>query len=219
MLLQSLTGQPAASAAGGTPSLRAGQLADLIVSELHGRLYEQNYRGNLFSIGMTATALSASTIGLTATGTPIIGVYNPQTSNVNLVIAKAKLQLAATAASAVAPGAFVWAASVGNTAVSTGLTPTNRKTLSQAGSQAKGLNATTALTGLTNALTVLDAAAFGTLLAAQGATVTPIVGGISQEEFDGDLIIPPGGVLALVNTISTTTVSVAASLIWEEVPL
>ena len=95
----------------------------------------------------------------------------------------------------------------------------NRKTLANAGSQAKGYNITTALTGLTNNLTVISGSAFGTLVTAQGATATPILSGDAVEEFDGSLIIPPGGVLALLNTISTTTVSVTSVLIWEEVPV
>ena len=166
--------------------LRSGQLSDLIVSELHGKYYEQTYRGNMFSVGMTATALTANTVTLVAATTPIIGVYNPIGSGVNLVILKAKCNIAVAGNSAVAPGAFVWATSVNNNAISTGLTPLNRKTLLNAGSQAKGMNITTALTGLTNNLVIQNASAFGTLLAAQGATATPIMSGDAVEEFDGE---------------------------------
>ena len=115
------------------------------------------------------------------------------------------MQMAVAGNSAVAPGGFVWATSIGNGAISTGLIPLNRKTLAQAGSQAKGFNISTPLTGLTNNLVIQHAAGFGTLLAAQGATATPITSGDAVEEIDGSLIIPPGGVLALLNTISTQT--------------
>jgi hypothetical protein len=221
MFMQGIVGPQSASSLGsGTPAnLRAGQLNDLIVSELHGKWYESTYRGNVYSIGMSVTALSANTITTSATTTPIIGVWNPSTSTVNLVLAKAKLQLAVTAASAVAPGGFVWATSIGNTSLTLGLNPLNRKTLTNVGSQAKGFNITTALTGLTNALTIQQPAGFGTLCAAQGATVTPIISGDCIEEFDGGMIIPPGGLICLLNTISTTTVSVASMLMWEEVPV
>ncbi len=220
MLIQGVVGAPSQSLQpGSNPSLRQGQLGDLVVTELHGKWYEQCYRGNLFSVGMSATALSANTITLTATTTPIIGVWNPSTSSVNLVLSKAKCNIAVAGNSAVAPGAFVWATSIGNGAISTGLNPLNRKTLAQAGSQAKGFNITTALTGLTNNLVVQNGSAFGTLVAAQGATATPFISGDAVEEFDGSLIIPPGGVLALLNTVSTTTISVSAMLLWEEVPL
>lgn len=220
MLNQGQVGAPAQSLSpGSTPNVRQGQLADLIVSELHGKYYEQAYRGNLFSVGMTSIALSANTITTGATTTPIIGVWNPATSLVNLVLLKAKCVITAAGNSAVAPGAFMWATSVGNISISTGLNPLNRKTLAAAGSQAKGFNISTPLTGLTNALQLQHAAAFGTLVAAQGATASPIISGDGVEEFDGALIIPPGGVLALLNTVSTTTISVSSLLMWEEVPL
>jgi hypothetical protein len=48
------------------------------------------------------------------------------------------------------------------------------------------------------------------------ATPTPSVVGV--QFFDGSLIVPPGGVLALLNTTSVTTHSVTSRLMWEEVP-
>ena len=199
--------------------LRQGQLLDLIVSELHGKYYEATYRGNVYSVGMSQTALSANTITLTATTTPIIGIWNPSTSPVNLVPLKAKCVITVAGNSAVAPGGFVWATSIGNGAISTGLTPLSRRTLATAGSYAKGFNISTALTGITNNLVIQHAAAFGTLVMAQGATGTPMISGDGIEEFDGSIIVPPGGVLALLNVTSTTTVSVTSMLMWEEVPV
>lgn len=220
MLIQGVVGAPGSSFANGAnPSLRQGNLGDLIVSELHGKFYEAAYRGTVFSVGMTGTALSANTIATGATATPIIGVWNPTNSGKNLVMNKAKCIITAAGANAVAPGAFLWATSVGNGAITTGLNPLNRGTLNQSGSVAKGFNISTALTGLSSALVVQQVAAFGTLVAAQGATATPIISGDAIEEFDGSLIVPPGGVLALLNQISTTTVSVASMLMWEEVPI
>jgi hypothetical protein len=203
---------------GAQPIARSGRQADTIVSELHGRFYEQNYRGNLFSIGSAQTALSANTITLTATTTPIIGVWNPPNSPVNLVILQAGINLVGTGATAVGQGALVWAASIGNTAISTGSAPFSRKTLTNVGSQAKGFPFV-ALTGLTNNLVVFDSADFGGI----GFTVTSntsIGGGLAGvQNFDGNLIVPPGGLLALLNTTSTTTISAASRLLWEEVPL
>lgn len=220
MQLQGQVGAPLQSLGTGVAAnFRQGQLADVIVSELHGKFYESTYRGTTYSTGMTGTALSANTITLTATTTPIIGLWNPASSQVNLVLNKAKCIIVAAGANAVAPGAFVWATSVGNGAITTGLNPLNRKTLVAAGSSAKGFNITTALTGLTNPLVIQMAASFGTLIAAQGATATPMISGDAVEEFDGSFIVPPGGVLALLNTVSTTTVSVASMIMWEEVPL
>lgn len=207
--------------------VRQGKLGDVMVSELHGRFYEQVYRGNVYSTGMALTALAATTIGLTATSTPILGVWNPPASTVNLVILQAALGFVInTLTTPVAPGPMVWASSVGNTAITTGNTPLNRKTLASSGSQAKAFPLSPALTGLTNNLVVFEGADFpqasgqtaGTI-AASTANTAFAAGFNGVQNFDGGLIVPPGGVLALLNTTSTTTYSATGRLMWEEVPL
>lgn len=221
MLVQSLTG-PSKVSNGSLSALRGGNLGDGIFSELHGRFYEQTYQGNFFSNGISATALTANTITLTATTTPILGVWNPLSSLANLVIAQAGLSVFANnLTSGAGPGAFVWAVSTNNGAISTGSAPWNRKTLSQNGAQGKGMSFA-ALTGLTNNLVIMEGADFAT---PSGLTYTTI--GSTQlmpafesvQNFDGSLIVPPGGVLALLNTTSSTTFSVSGRLLWEEVPL
>lgn len=204
--------------------IRAGRGGDQIISELHGRFFEQVYRGNVYSIGCALTALSAATILLTASAQPIVGVWNPINSPVNLVILQSSLRAALNNVTSVAPGDFIWAGSVANSALSAGLPPVNRKTMAAAGSQAKAFSLSTAslLTGLTNNLVFLDGADFNTASAlltttVAAATPTPSINGVHN--FDGSWIVPPGGVLALLNTVSSTTHSVAGRLMWEEVPL
>ena len=198
--------------------LTAGPSGNQRVGDAHGRFMDAAWEGRLFSWGKTVTALSANSITLTATTTPIIGVWNPLTSKKYLVILQASLQLAVAGNSAVAPGGFVWAASIGNGAISTGNNPWDRRDLQQTGSVAKGFDLATALTGLTNNLVIFDSADTGSLVAAQGATASPLFSAPAVQNFDGSLIVPPGGMLALLNTTSTTTVSAAARLLWEEIP-
>lgn len=206
---------------GAQPIARSGKQADTMVSELHGRFYEQNYRGNLFSGGVSLTALTANTISLTASTTPILGVFNPPTSQVNLVILQAALSVMANnLTSGAGPGAFVWAVSTGNS-ITTGNAPWNRRTLTQVGSQAKNMSFV-ALTGLTNNLVIMEGADFaspsGLTYTTLGSTalMPPFSG---EQNFDGGLIVPPGGVFALLNTTSSTTFSAAGRLLWEEVPV
>jgi hypothetical protein len=200
--------------------MRSGELA---VSEVHGRFYEQAYRGNLFSIGLNVTALSANTITLTSSTTPIYAVWNPPVSSINVVPLQAMLQCFPNSlTSGAGPGAFVWASSIGNSALSATVAPFNRKSLNNVGSQARALTAANALTGLTNNLVVFDGADFssptGLTYTTLGSTQTLVTyGGI--QNFDGSLIVPPGGILALLNTTSSTVFSVAGRLMWEEVPL
>lgn len=199
-----------------TSDLQAGTL----VSELHGRFYQQTFQGKVYGNGTLAlTALTANTITLTATTTPILGVWNPLSSTVNLVILQAALASGINNAASTGAGIFVWATSTGNAALTLGTTPFNHKTLTAAGSQAKGL-AFIALTGLTNNLVVQEAADFPTATIITTATVpttiqTPSV--MTRQDIDGALTVPPGGVLALLNTVSTTTISVHGRLLWEEV--
>lgn len=201
-----------------TSDLQAGTL----VSELHGRFYQQVYQGKAFFVGTAGlVALSANTITLTATSTPILGIYNPITSTVNAVLWQASLSTVInTVTTPVGSGAYAWAASTGNAAVSTGLAPWNAKTLQQTGSQVKGFAGATALTGLTNNLTIMAAADFPSVTGLTYGTIANtnvIYSNGAVQNFDGSLFVPPGGVLSLVNTVSTTTMSVVARLWWEEV--
>jgi len=209
---------------GSVGNARGGKTGEAIVQQLHGRYYEQVSRANVYSIGCNLTPLSAATILLTASAQPIVGVWNPTTSLVNLVILQAALTAGINTVSSVAPGAYIWASSVGNTALTVGLTPFNRRTLAAAGSAAKAFSLSTAslLTGLTNNVVFLEAAEFPTACSmltttVLAATMTPGVAGV--QTFDGSLIVPPGGVLALLNTVSSVTHSVSARLMWEEVPV
>jgi len=228
MILQGVVGPATAGSSLGSgvqANARQGQLGEMIVSELHGKYYEAAYRGNLFSGGTTIAALSANTITLTATTTPILGVWNPTTSTVNLVLSQMSLAVVTNNfTSGAGPGAFVWAASTGNGAITTGSNPWNRKTLTTAGSQAKyfPLSGATALTAITNNLVIgggipmpsPSALTYGTLV----STVMQPSFAINWD-INGALVVPPGGVFAILNTTSCTVFSVFGELIWEEIPI
>ena len=215
---------PQVLADGATATARLGKGADVIVSELHGRFYEQNYRGMLFSGGLTAlTSLNAvtfTTATLGPTATPILGIWNPLTSPVNLIVMHVKLQVILTALQATGCGSFHWCTSIGNGAISTGVQGLNRKTLLQAGGFGKDVSGV-ALTGLTNNLVVRNAAGIGggslynaSLLgtaAGFGTVMNP-----SVESVDGQWMIPPGGVLALLCATTPVAHSAGGGILWTE---
>jgi len=210
--------------AGAVIAAAGGVDGDTIVSEYYGRFYNRVRRGSVYSIGCGLTALSAATILLTASAQPIVGVWNPANSGVNLVLLQAMLRDLINNVTSVALGDFVWAQSLNNASLSAGLNPFNRKSGASSGSAAKAFALSTAslLTGLTNNLVVAEPAEFNTASGLLTTTVaastpTPSVSGV--ENFDGSWIVPPGGVLALLNTVSVTTHSVAARLMWDEVPV
>jgi hypothetical protein len=207
--------------------LRLGLLAELVVQELHGRFYETNRVGALFSGGMGLTSISNATFtvgGIAATTTPVSGVFNPSTSTVNVVVLQAMLGVTVTAGTATGGGPFVWAMSVGNTAVSTGNVPLNRRTLALGGAQAKDMTGV-ALTGITNNVVVRFASALNGGLIKNVSSVETAVGqnigtiATPVELFDGGLIVPPGGVLALLATTTPVAHSAVSGIVWEEVPV
>ena len=236
MLIQGQVGPvgPQSIQPGTNPTIRMGQLGDMIVSELHGRFYEQAYRGAFFRTGTTGAAVAgtatmgtatgtSATLATAATGTPMLGVYNPITSTVNAVITQATLQtMVQTATTPIPFNGLVWCVSVGNGGITTGLTPWNSKTLTQTGSQCKGFAGATAVTGLSFTPTAMEAADFyggGMVTYGTVATTAIIPTYLARQDFDGQLIVPPGGLLALYNTSATTTFSFTGRLLWEEVPL
>lgn len=223
MILEGVVGPQAVSGNNSRVPVRQGALGDLITSPLHPRYYEANFRDSVFFGGHSAlTALSANTITLTATTTPILGVWNPAGNNRNLVMGYASLVvLANNLTSGAGPGAFVWAISLGNGGITTGLLPYNAKTLLQSGSNARFFAGATALTGLTNNLQIVRGSVFSspsglTYGTMPNTALLPSYGGL--ENFDGSLIVPPGGVLALLNTVSATVFSAVGGLTWVEIP-
>ena len=208
-------------------ALRQGKAAEVIVDNLHGHYYETNYRTATFSGGMGLTSINSAlftTATLGATCTPVAGVWNPSASAINVVILQAVLGITVTAGTATGAGPFVWASSVGNSAITTGNQPLNRKLQTLGGAQARDMT-NVALTGLTNNLVVRFASALNGGLIKSISSVETAVGqniGISAtplELFDGSLIVPPGGVLALLATTQPVAHSAVSALVWEEVPI
>jgi hypothetical protein len=202
---------------------RSGRTGETIVGDLHSRFYEQAIRGNLFSAGMTLTSIANvtfTTATLGATGTPIVGVWNPPNSGKNVAILQVRLQIITTTLGArTGPGGFVWATGVNQSGISTGITPLNRLSLANSGSVAKGF-ANTALTGLSANLTVQEAAGVGGgPMPVSGTDVLGVVpyNAPYVDNIDGAIIVAPGSVLALLCTTTPVGISATSSILWEEV--
>ena len=224
-----ITGQVGAQALStGTTgnAIRQDNSGALVVQNLHGHYYESNYRTTVFSGGMGLTSISNATYTtLTATTTPVIGLWNPGGSAVNCVVIQAMLAVTVTAATATGAGPFVWAVSTGNNAITTGNQALNRKTLTLRGSQARDMT-NVALTGLSNNLVIRFGSALNGGLIKNISSVETAVGqnigvaAVPLELFDGSLIVPPGGVLALLSTGPPAVGHSAVSgIVWEEVPV
>ena len=84
MLIQGSVGQPSTTSIqpGTTPTLRQGQLGEMVVQSLHADYYETTYRRNMFN---SATQAGVTLSAGLATATTGLILTNPTTSTVNLV--------------------------------------------------------------------------------------------------------------------------------------
>jgi hypothetical protein len=85
MFNEVLVGQQNQVSDGLVAKARGGRQGDQIVSELHGRYYEQTFRENMFSVCNQAAVTTSTTLNTTFTG---LAVANPAGSGYNLVINK-----------------------------------------------------------------------------------------------------------------------------------
>lgn len=214
MLIQGQVGPTSTQSAstGTNPTVRLGQLGDVIVSELHGRFYETTYRGGTYTLSVaTAAAITAYTGG--AAGTPQLAMYNPVNSGRNCVILQASY---ANVVSASAAGTVAWGLYFGPTAAITQTTltsPVNNLTMNRVGSGTQCFTnvALTSSTALTN---VYPLGQYYWATAAGVMNVAPQVATI-----DGSIIIPPGAMIALGGSAALTSATWIGSLTWEEVPI
>jgi len=212
-----------------------GEFSDQLASDLMPKYYEQTYRGNVYSTGMQLTSISnatfttadalSATLATAATATPVIGLWNPLGSGVNAAILQARLGLVLTALTATGCGGFVWAVYTGNAGIIVAgqATPVNRKTFVASGSQMKGLSGV-ALTGLVSIGAFLDASGLGggslinaSELQTAAGFLTPQIS--SVENIDGNIIVPPGGILGLFCSTTPVAHSAVSGLTWIEIPV
>lgn len=207
MLIQGSVGQPSTTSItpGTTPTIRQGQLGDVIVSELHGRYYETAYRRNLFSV---ATQAGVTTSAGLATATTGLILTNPTTSTVNCVVNKVGFAVNAAPAAVMVIGL---AFNTSTTAVTqtTAITPRNMF-LGGAAPQALAASSVTLPTAaiLTHVLGVIDI----------GATTT-VIHQQTMYDIEGGIVMPPGSYVHIYTSTASAATSFFGSITWEEVPV
>ena len=181
---------------------RIGNQNDRIMSQLHGKMYEQTQRLNLFEAA--SQAATTTTIALAATYTGLC-LSNPAGNTKNLVPRQVSVALS-VAPAGIAPmaiaGGYVAAGVVTHT------TPLTTYSCMLGNGQA--------------AVGLADAAA---TLVGTPRVIMPILGGFTAGslfatspailDLDGSIIIPPGAYIF----IYTLTVAVGLfGIVWEEIP-
>lgn len=184
-----------------TVTARAGRQRDQIISELHGRYYEQTFRGNMFSISTQGTNVTTTAaLATTFTG---LAVSNPAGSGVNLVLNQF------TAAQFAAGVAATIGIMGGIGVLTASLTPQSR--IIGGGQVSKAL----ASAGATISTPVLIAT-YGSV--GSGATTVPLAFQGICKDFEGSVIVPPGSFIASYTSTAQTS-AWQFSFAWEEVPI
>jgi len=208
MLIQGSVGQPSVTSiqAGTTPTIRLGQLGDVIMSELHGRYYETAYRRNLFAAAVQGTGITTS-VGL-VTGYTGIALTNPTTSTVNCVLSKVGY---AFNAAPVAAMTVSLAFNTSTTAVTQTTAITTRNMfLGGATSQ-----------GLVSSATTFPTAPINThILGVIGTNaITALSNTPSVFDIEGSIVMPPGSYVCVVTSTASAATSFFGSFQWEEIPV
>lgn len=196
---------------------RGGRQGDSIVSELHGRYFEQTFRQRVFSLTLTSTSstIAAGNINAAAAAASTqFALWNPPSNKFNIGIMKVWIvPISGTPPTA---GCFhnlmlqgvptILSVGTALNNLANGQNPTARFVSSAAG---------TALTG-GGALTVFRPMAMNLFAAALTATtaVQPTL-----EVLDSDIVLAPGTGWVPCWTGAGTTFLNAYGVTWEEVPI
>jgi len=202
---------------GGQAQMRAGRQSDLIVSQLHGRYYENVSRGNVFTLNLTATTtgVAAGNINAAAAAASTqFAIWNPLTSGVNLSLL---FMYNGITSGTIVGGPLFHNTFSGNlpTIASSG-TATNCLVGAGNGPQAKFVAsaAGTALTG-GSALSVIRPSTIGY----SAGTYAALAGALAYEEIMGSLVIKPGAGWVPCFAAAGTSVLNTWGVVWEEVPV
>jgi hypothetical protein len=209
MLIQGSVGQPSTTSIqpGTTPTLRQGQLADVIVSELHGRYYETSYRRNMFNASTQAAVTTTAGLSTTYTG---LALTNPTSSTVNLVLTK--VGWAFLGVTVPATTVIGLAFNTSTTAVTQTTAITGRNNF-LGGAAPQGLAA--------SSVTFPTAPILSHILGQITFIATPanvLTGSITLQDLEGSIVMPPGSYISLYTSQILTT-ALFASFQWEEVPV
>jgi hypothetical protein len=206
MLINLSVGAPAGSSPpGSNPTARGTNTNEVAVTEVHARYYEGTYRGERFGGANQAAVAVTAAFATTYTG---LVLYNPPGSSVNGVLEKVGIGNTVVWPSASVIGLMVGSSSTALSGV-TAITPKIKKLGT----------AFAPVCSLASAATLPVAPTLDTVLASIGTQATTAYNSIfGINDLGGDILIAPGGYVAIYSTVALTAAGVF-SFQWEEVPV
>lgn len=209
MLIQGSVGQPSITSIqpGVTPTIRQGQLGEVVMQELHGRYYETAYRRNMFNAATQAGVTTSAALGTAVTG---LILTNPTTSTVNLVPNKVGYAFNAAPAATIVVGL---AFNNSTTAVTqtTAITPRNNFL---GGAAPQGLVA--------SSVTLPTAGVISHIFGSVDYIATPVnvlAKNVAVIDLEGSIVMPPGSYIHIYTSTASAASSFFGSIQWEEIPV
>lgn len=185
--------------------LRAGKQGDAMVSELHGRYYEQTYRGNMYSASIQAVATTTTGLATTYTG---LCISNPITSTVNAVLNKASVMQSVLQATQVEAYAIAVGFNSGTNVTHTAALATRSNKIGSGGNSVV----------LADTSATLPTAPFYHTFVHNTATATSDGPG-TVIDLEGSVILIPGAYALWVTPAQASVAGLWFSFSWEEVPV
>lgn len=200
---------PGQSADGVPQPIRLGKTLEQILSQLHGRFYENASRGNLF---FASTAVAGVAPGTALSTTPPMSVWNPPNSGVLVELLQVFLGYVSGTLGA---GSIVHAGLIGQMTVPTGgseLTPQS-SIIANVRGKARAFQGST----LVGTPTILRPSL---VLGAGLATTAELPKAPAYDEVDGSIVVPPGAVWAYNGVAAAgTSPLVLIGALYGEVPI
>lgn len=194
--------------------LRLGKSGELVLTGLHGKYYEQNYRGRLFWAGNAASGNQVlNTVGGVGWGGP--GIYNPPGSGTIISLVRTYLLLSTLPTTNQVAGAFVYVYATNVTLSATAPLTTPAQSCI-VGSSSVPVAQLYRSGNVSTAPTTLFPIASKT-----GAVNPASSNALFIDEVEGSIILTPGSFLTVMETTSDTGANFNAwtVFIWEELPI
>lgn len=193
--------------------LRQGALADLIVTELHGKYYETNVRGNLFWATMTAGVIFPAPA---AVANNPITLANPAGSGKNLILVSFDMVITTIPGT---PLTGLYGLYVNNSPAAAAVTGTaiaiQQGLIGGAAASVAKAFSTATIPAAPNLLLPFAQKVTGQVAAAVGIDGLPGY----HVDFDGRVILAPGTSITPQQTVAdTTNATVLCAFAWEEAP-
>lgn len=196
----------------GNPTFIAGSLGEQLMSRMLPEYYTLLKAGKLFAAATSAANPTAFTGG--AAGTPLIGIYNPLNSGVDLVLLEAVIGVRTTGTAAATTAFAHFGAAQGSTApTGTATAPRQLYSMASSGSAAVAMLNTANTAALASNM-LRPSISIGNT----PATTAVLNIGLLRDEIKGEIIIAPGSYYAFGSSATLTAASIDVSVIWAEIP-